>query len=168
MSTVICEFCKKSFDREQKYLNASMKKGRKLFCSLSCSTSHRNKTAILTHHWKLPQNQKGYKQLKDTRFTWYLNRARSRKKNNGLTVEMLDEVWTKQKGLCAISNISLFLHGDCVDNRYLASLDRIDSSLPYQKDNIQFIALPLNLAKQTLHNNEFISFMKEVAASMSK
>jgi hypothetical protein len=148
-------------------LNASIKKGRKSFCSLSCSTSHRNQTTNNEHNLKLPQNQKGYKQRKDTRFTWYINRSRSRKKNNGLTSEVLRLLWEKQKGLCAISNIPLFLHDDCVDNRYLASLDRIDSSLSYQDDNIQFIALPLNLAKQSLHNDKFISFMREVAQNMS-
>jgi hypothetical protein len=133
---------------------------------LSCSTIHRNKSANYNSNKKLPQNQKGYKQKKDTRFTWYIARARSRGKNNGLTSEMLENLWNKQKGLCAISNISLILHDECKDNRYLASLDRIDSSLPYQEDNIQFIALPLNLAKQAFDNKEFISFLKEVSANL--
>lgn len=167
MSIVICENCGKSFDKEQKYINAAEKKGRKHFCSLTCSTTHRNKGFDYSEHNKsLPQNQKGYKQKKDTRFTWYINRARQRKRNNGITSEMLSNLWESQKGLCAISNIPLFLHNDCKDNRYLASLDRIDSSLPYQEGNIQFIALPLNLAKQTLDNQEFISFLKEVSANL--
>jgi hypothetical protein len=79
---------------------------------------------------------------------------------------MLDTLWKNQKRLCAISRLPLVLHDDCTDNRYLASLDRIDSSLPYQEDNIQFIALPLNLAKQSLGNEEFISFLKEVSANL--
>lgn len=166
MSIVICENCEKSFDKEQKYINAAEKKGRKHFCSLTCSTIHRNKHNNYKSNKNKPQNQKGYKQKKDTRFTWYIARARSRKRDNGLTSDMLEKLWNKQNGLCAISNIPLTLHDDCRDNRYLASLDRIDSSLPYQEDNIQFIALPLNLAKQSFDNQEFITFLKEVSANL--
>jgi hypothetical protein len=170
MAIVVCENCGNNFDKEQKYINAAEKKGRKHFCCLSCSTTYRNKAFDYSeHNKKLPQNQKGYKQKgKDPRsiFKWYIRRANHRKKNNGLTVDMLDTLWKNQKRLCAISRLPLVLHDDCTDNRYLASLDRIDSSLPYQEDNIQFIALPLNLAKQSLGNEEFISFLKEVSANL--
>ena len=167
MATVICENCGKSFDKEQKYINASEKKGRKHFCSLSCSTIHRNKSFdSAEHNKKLPQNQKGYKQKNTNKFTWYVARARSRKRNNGITTDILEKLWEKQNGLCAISNVPLTLHDECKDNLYLASLDRIDSSLPYQEDNIQFIALPLNLAKQSFGNQEFITFLKEVSSHL--
>jgi hypothetical protein len=163
---IICHNCGKEFDRECRYVKAAEKKGRKHFCSRSCATTDRNKSNNYKYNNLLPQCKKGYRQARYTPFTWYIARARSRGKNNGLTSEILENLWNKQKGLCAISNISLILHDECKDNRYLASLDRIDSSLPYQEDNIQFIALPLNLAKQAFDNKEFISFLKEVSANL--
>lgn len=169
MSIVICENCMEKFSKKQKYINAANKKGRKHFCSLSCVAKYNNKNCDYhERNGKLPQCQKGYKQKtkRASKFNWYIRRATNRKRNNGITVNILEQLWEKQKGLCAISKLPLLLHDECEDKKYLASLDRIDSSLPYQEGNIQFIALPLNLAKQSFNNEEFIVFLKEVSENL--
>ena len=167
MSMIKCEYCNINFEKQQKYINAALKKGRKNFCTISCSTSHKNSISNRSANKFLPQNQKGYRQKNYNKFNWYISRCRSRKKNNGITTEMLKDLWNKQRGLCAISNLPINLHGECIDNLYLASLDRIDSSLPYQEGNIQFVALPLNLAKQSFSNEKFGIFLKEVSSHMA-
>ncbi len=163
MSRIECAYCKKEFIKEQKYINAAIRKNRKNFCSRTCSTCYRNKnTDYSTINRNLPQNKKGYTQKKDTRFSWYINRARCRKKDGGLTVKILSEQWEKQKGLCAISSLKIYLHNESKNKLYLASLDRINSSLPYEEHNIQFVAYPLNLAKNTFTNVEFLDFIKSM------
>ena len=40
-----------------------------------------------------------------------------------------------------------------------ASLDRIDSSLPYEVGNIQFVSRTLNYAKNSMSHDEFEEFL---------
>ena len=43
---------------------------------------------------------------------------------------------------------------------YMASLDRIDSSIGYMKGNIQFISAAANLAKNNMSHEQMIEFCK--------
>jgi hypothetical protein len=48
------------------------------------------------------------------------------------------------------------------------SIDRIDSSKPYTKDNIQLVCRAANYAKHTLSQDDFIQLCKEVVANARK
>lgn len=81
-----------------------------------------------------------------------------------VTIEDLKEVWNTQKGKCAYTNIELSL--PTYSNRNpeisykMASIDRIDSSKPYTKDNIQFVSRNINYAKHSLSHEEMLEFLK--------
>lgn len=45
------------------------------------------------------------------------------------------------------------------DIRY-ASLDRIDSSKPYERGNVQFVAWPINYAKSDMSDRQMKRFVK--------
>jgi hypothetical protein len=46
-----------------------------------------------------------------------------------------------------------------------ASLDRIDASKGYLKNNVEFVCFGVNLAKCNFTKEEAISFFKEIASS---
>lgn len=72
--------------------------------------------------------------------TYALNKARRRGYTVDLTIEDLVNQLDFQESRCAYTGLPMHLptsRKSCGDPRLCASLDRIDSSLPYVKGNIQ-------------------------------
>lgn len=79
-----------------------------------------------------------------------------------LTLDYLMYLWEKQKGKCALSGINMtyeFYKGRVNTN---VSVDRIDSTKGYTKDNIQLVTMAANQMKNDLQMDEFISLCKSV------
>lgn len=72
-----------------------------------------------------------------------------------ITPNDLENLWNKQHGKCAIT-------GDSLESVYKASLDRIDSSKPYEMGNIQWVTKQANLSKHKMTMNELIAFCEKV------
>lgn len=157
---VECKYCSKIFRKELRYVKAAEKKGRDHFCSLSCNISFRNKTDNRFQHTE--HLQKGSKKDELSDFKFYFRKAKSRKKLGKLTLKDIKECWENQKGLCAITGLPLKLNGYHTDQFDCASLDRIDSNRPYEIDNIQFITLCLNYAKNNADNDRFIEYLRQI------
>ena len=60
-------------------------------------------------------------------------------------------------GKCALSGV-----GISIDYGGNASLDRIDSSLGYTAENIQWVDGKVNLAKRAMSDEEFIEMCKRI------
>lgn len=103
---------------------------------------------------------------KFTGFRQFVVRARSRKKLGELTLQGLFNIWEKQKGICPYSGVQLILpsYRKKNDKIYVASLDRIESSLPYDDNNIQFVSAAINYMKGELSHDETIQLCKLIAA----
>lgn len=102
---------------------------------------------------------------KHREFRYFYNLInRSNRKACFVTIEDLIEVWNKQNGICPYSKIKLNLptHSNPNPNEpyYMASVDRIDSSKPYTKDNIQFVSRTMNYAKNSMTHEQTINFLK--------
>ena len=83
-----------------------------------------------------------------------------------LTLQDLKEVWANQQGICTYTGLKLLLPtwGDCIKKDiHLASVDRIDSSKGYERDNIQFVSAIANYAKNTFTHEQMVDFCKIVA-----
>jgi len=90
-------------------------------------------------------------------------------KGRPLNLPYLKRLWEKQRGMCPYTAIKLklFTHsrskragaGMKTDIRY-ASLDRIDSSKPYQIGNVQFVAWPINYAKSDMSDRQMKRFIE--------
>lgn len=101
------------------------------------------------------------------RYTCYrvfLKRMKHRKKECTISLEDLEEIWKKQNGRCAYTKLQLVLvtHTNPrkdIPKWKLASVDRIDSSKGYEKDNIQFVSRTLNYAKNDMKHEEMIKFL---------
>ena len=172
-----CEHCKKEFKREKGEHNRNLKKGRKTFCSLSCSSSYGNKHKLFNNHNINHFNNFGGKfgKVRDeyTPFRWFLRCANRRKVSSGkkvnITLEYLKKLWEDQKGRCLYTGWDLVLP-DCSsgwkskDNRtQRASLDRIDNTKGYIEGNVQYVSFMANIAKGDMTDNEMIKFCKAVA-----
>lgn len=72
----------------------------------------------------------------------------------------MDEVFQKQNKKCAYTNIDLFF--ETSGKKGNASLDRINSSLGYTKENVQWVHKKVNIIKWDLSHEEFINFCKTV------
>jgi len=82
-----------------------------------------------------------------------------------ITEEFLQKLWDKQDGRCAITGIVLVKPKFMIKKQpNTASLDRIDSSLGYNRDNVQFVAYSANMAKSDFTEEqirEFFSLLRQ-------
>lgn len=73
-----------------------------------------------------------------------------------LTIEDLDDLYDRQRGLCAMSEQEISWDHGKNGKRGNASLDRIDSARGYTTDNVQLITKSLNIAKQSFKYEDFV------------
>lgn len=77
-----------------------------------------------------------------------------------ITIYDLENLIIQQNYKCAISGINIELSKN--PHIQTASLDRIDSSKGYRKDNIQWVHKKINLMKMNLSQEEFINYCREI------
>jgi len=162
--TCTCPICSKSFEKPKNEYNRRIKINSPMYCSRKCAGHS------LFKNFGDKANKVPPKSPKANPFKYYLRNAKKRLKFFDITLEDLQEVWNNQKGVCPYSKISLQLNNHShriKDRRYTASLDRIDSSKGYTKDNIQFVSLCINYMKAELSNEEVHDFLKEIVNNLS-
>jgi len=158
---VNCDHCGRVFERQQCKINEGIKRGYQgNFCNRTCANRRRNKIYL--------------QEDDDTHFRWFLARSKTRSNRLGrkidseITVEDLKNQWRKQSGICPYTGWQMLLpknasgwNGEKSIKR--ASVDRIDSSKPYTPDNIHFVCLIANYAKNSFTEKELIDFCEAVA-----
>lgn len=161
--TLVCCKCKKSYKKDLSEYVRNQRLGRQNYCSLSC-TGDINKIP-LDKRSKYDISQHSNNQIdKYTKFRFYFKvMGNDNRKDCNITYEELEEVWNNQKGICPYSNISLTLSTHTSKDSLFyrrASIDRIDSSLPYTKDNVEFVSLAINLMKNKYSKKDTLNFIK--------
>lgn len=72
------------------------------------------------------------------------------------------KLWDEQKGLCALSKVPMtYFKGRGKVNTNL-SLDRIDSSKPYELGNVQLVCVQVNYMKSDLNKEQLLYWCKEI------
>lgn len=180
---LICPTCNCQFKRRKAEYTRSLKKNRKSYCSRTCSS---NTEANLTRMRELglSKDMKELSKLGNSKksenacpFLYYLRKARARSRNKKyketnkkeLSVEYLEKLWKKQKGCCKYTKVPLILpkpQGWVVRSPFMASLDRIDSSIGYVEGNVAFVAYSVNMAKSDFTEKTFKSFLSEIAKNI--
>ena len=82
-----------------------------------------------------------------------------------LTMKDLVDLFNSQNGKCALTNQEITLKHDNSLKRYeqmTASLDRINSNLPYTLKNLQWIHKEINRFKNNYSQEKFIEMCKQV------
>lgn len=105
-------------------------------------------------------------------------RTRSKGNKNHRVIEFnldlndLKKQWQKQKGICIYTDMKLLLPswGDTKrgGDIHLASVDRIDSTKGYTKDNIQFVCLMANYAKNCFTHEDMLYFCEQIGSKYEK
>lgn len=85
-----------------------------------------------------------------------------------LCLQVLQNIWIKQKGRCVVGGnlLSLKKGGKWPPGTRTwdkASIDRIDNSKLYTEDNIQFLSLSMNYAKNRDEMEGFCEFIKQIS-----
>lgn len=175
-----CEYCEKQFERKLCEHKRNVKLNRKVFCNMSCAASNRNKN-MTDEYWKEQyEKQKKKFDIKSqsnnqrdeySPFRFFLNKGRAsiikHKHEIDIDEKYLKEIWEKQKGICPYTGIQMILPPTThmshqIKSLKRASLDRIDSSKGYLKDNVEFVCQAINNAKNSYSKSEMMCFIKEI------
>lgn len=73
----------------------------------------------------------------------------------------LFDLWDQQNGMCAYSGLPLSIE---TNHPEIVSLDRIDSSKGYTKDNLQLLAWSVNKMKQEFSEEYFLKMCSLIAS----
>lgn len=82
------------------------------------------------------------------------NNHKIKKYISDITLSELYEIWNRQRGRCAYSDIKLKLVYFVCSHDFAASLERIDTKKGYTKDNVCFIWKNLNSADRSAQREE--------------
>jgi len=128
-------------------------------------------------HTKIVANS--YLRAQQLDWTWYetliaLNenatnsrrRARLMGLECALTLQDLAEIWIDQQGLCALTGQELACSSGTPDqkNPYRASIDRIDNTQGYTRNNIRLVCHWANNARSTYSDSLFYSMCGSAVA----
>jgi hypothetical protein len=163
---VHCKNCDVEFEKAISEINRN--KNGNHFCSLNCTAEYRNDINRKNlgnflgnaEHLKNVNHKNTY-----TGFREFINRAKQRNKLGDLTLDDLKEQWKKQNGICPYTGIELKLP-QARKKRLMfemASLDRIDSSKLYEKNNVVFVSTPINFMKNSMTEEETVAYCKKIA-----
>jgi hypothetical protein len=159
---LICEKCKKSYEKILSKYIRNERLNRKSYCSLKCSANIDKIPLEKRNSFDISQYSNN-KVDNWTKFRFYFKlMSLKERKNCQISFEELEEVWNKQNGICPYSNIKLTLSTHTTKDPIFykrASLDRIDSSKPYTKDNVEFVSLAINYMKNKFSKQETFDFI---------
>lgn len=178
-----CENCCNDFEKLLKEFNRSEKLGRKHFCSRTCSAIYTNKNKS-AEYWKEKYEKQrksfdikslsGNQRDEYSPFRIFLNTGRASIKRHQVYIDekYLKELWEKQQGICPYTGIKMILPQTTnlslkCKSLEKASLDRIDSTKQYTKDNVEFVCMAINLAKNNHTKKEMMSFIENIISSVN-
>ena len=168
---VICYTCKDKFYKATREVNRAARLGRKHFCSRSCSAAHGNKMFNRGNVSRLSADNR-LDEYSPFRAHFALAKRHAKEKGREFTLSLKDlkNQWDSQKGACPYTGWNLenprtsaTFHRATRSPRR-ASLDRISSEIGYKPDNIQFVSMMANLAKNNFSELQLVEFCKAVAA----
>lgn len=177
-----CAKCGTPFDKALNEYNRQKRNGREyFFCSLSCSISkaHENNVYDLEQAKKNLKPGGGYDRTNElSPFRLFILRAKRSSRLNArkkcdLSAKKLFEIFEQQYGKCPFTGWNLELPKNTNDwhrsySIKRASLDRIDNSKGYLYDNVRFVSVIANYARNEYTDNDVIEFSKAVAGPKEK
>jgi hypothetical protein len=152
MGVCTCKNCGISFEKPASEINRNEKLNRNNFCSRSCCGKFLKNFGNSTYKYDISQHS-GWKKDELTHFRYHYRNIINRYKNVGITIYDLKEQWEQQNGICEFTGIKLILSSYTKIEKnpiYSASLDRIDNSKGYEKNNIRWVSRSINLMKNDM------------------
>ncbi len=112
---------------------------------------------------KCTRLKNSYEEIRKSYWEQIIRSAKDRNLDFSIDQEYVWELYLKQNKKCVFTGIDLFFSNNSITSNSNLSLDRIDSSEGYIKNNVQWIYKPLNTMKMNLSQKEFIKLCKMVA-----
>lgn len=109
-----------------------------------------------------PYLRTGYKGISGTQWGAIRSHARQRDISFEITIEEAWDRFVEQNERCALTGVEIVHAKYKNDPNKTASLDRIDSSKPYIRENIQWVHKTVNFMKHTLSDDELFSWCSRV------
>ena len=103
----------------------------------------------------------GYEEISGNRWCQHRLRAEKHSREFTVTIQEAWEIFLTQNRKCAISGQPIFF-GKTNAEKPTASLDRIDSSVGYLKDNVQWVHKDINIMKNDKSQKDFIDMCKMI------
>lgn len=158
--------CKCGIEQDVYYY--SLKKGGSKSCH-SCASKKHLPCEAFQKSWK----GKVIGELNRTMFGHIKSKATERNLEFTVTQQFLSDLFEKQGRRCALSNLPIALslkikNGNPNFAFITASLDRIDSSLGYTENNVQWVHKIVNQMKMELKEDLFLSFCKAIVDTKFK
>lgn len=130
--------------------------------------------ATYAREWQSKQGPDYHKAENARKVAWQLNHpfqyaainARSRATKKKLPCEItgqyLERLYEEQEGLCYYTGQPMLINSKCDVRSF--SVDRIDSSIGYTKDNVVLCRTAINRMKNSHNLDDFIKWCRQVAA----
>ena len=164
----ICTKCKRELPLEMFYPNKRAKDGHDWYCQ-ECSKLRtkiyfkNNKEMVLrksqAHHQLHREERLKYAKEHNQTITGKYLAWRQRAKRHGHAFELTLEYVEKMPLICHYTGVPLTCNHN---SQYTVSLDRLDSSKEYTKDNVVFCCAFINLMKNTLPYDQFIQTCEKI------
>ena len=175
-----CGYCENKTLKELKEYERQIGKGRvKFYCNLSCAA--KDNVALVkqaeyskTHPTEFNLKVRDIPRIRTNPpnpFKYYIRKIRQRLKGNltqrniefNLSDSDLQKIWEKQKGICPYTQKDMCFPSIGQSGLpYQASLDRIDSSKGYTIENVEFVCLCVNYAKNGFSKEQMLAFFKGI------
>jgi hypothetical protein len=124
-----------------------------------------NKTCKKCSNRKTENCHRGlYNGIPITWFNKFKNSSELRNITFNISIEDVFEMYNKQNGKCFLSGKEIGWVE--VGQKHTASLDRIDSSIGYELNNIQLVHKDINFMKQSYSQDYFIEMCKFVSENV--
>jgi hypothetical protein len=95
---------------------------------------------------------------------WQNIRERVKKKGGDIDRFFLYDLYLKTGGTCQVTGIPFRIDANRTRDPFYPSLDRIDSSVGYYKDNVQFVCTIYNIAKQEWTHEDVLILANSLAS----
>ena len=162
----VCNFCGNTFDKPKSESDRNAKFNRPNYCNRTCSGKSNLKNIKNNIKYDISIHS-GNKKDEYSDFKYHYRNIKKRNKDIEISIEDLKIVWDDQNGVCPFSGIKLELNRP--KNRiYSASLDRIDSSKGYIKNNIRWVSRPINLMKNDMLDSEVWELCENIKTFLMK
>lgn len=155
-----CKKCNTKKDVKDFYKDKHSSFGLQTYCKL-CSV-HNSQVWASTYDGFM---KKLYKEVQ--------HNAKKRAKDLSFNINLSDikELYTNQNGMCALSGLKMTFNAlpteknsEHIINYNNISVDRIDSTKGYEKDNIQLVCAIVNRMKTDMQDVTFINFCKVISS----
>jgi hypothetical protein len=171
MGECTCSNCGILFKKPQSEINRNLKIGRRNFCTRSCSgVGNAKNFGDQKNNYDISKHSANSRD-EFTPFRYHFRNCKKRYRDFNIDLQYLKELWEQQQGVCPFSGIKLVLNAYTnifKDQRYSASLDRIDSNKGYVKGNVRWVSRSINLLKNDMTDDQLIEFLNIISDRYKK